>query len=75
MTLQTGTRISVHFTGNDLVLWLQNVLKFTASIPLLPQAIFQIRQLLDPYSMIWRRMRYMPSLVDLIPLRDKCSGG
>jgi len=43
-TLQTGASVSVHFTGNDLVLWLQNSLYFTASIPLLPRVIFQIRQ-------------------------------
>jgi pimeloyl-ACP methyl ester carboxylesterase len=42
-TLQTGASVSVHFTGNDLVLWLKNSLYFTASIPLLPRVIFQIR--------------------------------
>jgi pimeloyl-ACP methyl ester carboxylesterase len=44
MTLPTGKRVSVHFTGNDLVLWLQNALRFAKAIPLVPQVIFQIRQ-------------------------------
>ena len=44
MTSQTGKSFRVHFTGNDLVLWLRQSLYFTWFIPQLPAAIFQIRQ-------------------------------
>ncbi len=43
-TPQIGKIISVHFTGNDLVLWLRQSLYFTWFIPQLPAVIFQIRQ-------------------------------
>jgi pimeloyl-ACP methyl ester carboxylesterase len=43
-TLQTGTSLTVKFTGNDLVLWLQRSLYTTSLIPMLPAVIFQIRQ-------------------------------
>jgi pimeloyl-ACP methyl ester carboxylesterase len=58
MTLQTGKSGNRHFTGNDLVLWLQNALKFTAAIPLLPEAIFEIRQ--HDYTLLSRLL----SLID-----------
>jgi pimeloyl-ACP methyl ester carboxylesterase len=44
VTPQTGKSITVHFTGNDLVLWLRQSLYFTWFIPELPAVIFQIRQ-------------------------------
>ena len=44
VTSQTGKSFRVHFTGNDLVLWLRQSLYFTWFIPQLPAAIFQIRQ-------------------------------
>ncbi len=43
-TPQTGGSITVHFTGNDLVLWLRQSLYTTRLIPILPQVLFQIRQ-------------------------------
>ena len=42
-TSQTGKSVGVHFTGNDLVLWLRQSLYYTWVIPQLPSAIFQIR--------------------------------
>ena len=42
-TLQTGKSVTVHFTGNDLVLWLQQSLYHTQFISQLPAVIFQIR--------------------------------
>jgi pimeloyl-ACP methyl ester carboxylesterase len=42
--LRSGEPVTVHFTGNDLVLWLRQALYFTGFIPLLPAAIFQMRQ-------------------------------
>ena len=41
---QTSTSVTVHFTGNDLVLWLRQSLYMTGYIPFLPEAIYQIRQ-------------------------------
>ncbi len=43
-TTQTGNSITVHFTGNDFVLWLREALYFTYLIPQLPAVIFQMRQ-------------------------------
>jgi pimeloyl-ACP methyl ester carboxylesterase len=43
-TSQTGSSVTVHFTGNNLVLWLRQSLYTTGLIPLLPGVIFQIRQ-------------------------------
>jgi pimeloyl-ACP methyl ester carboxylesterase len=43
-TSPTGESFTVHFTGNDLVLWLRQSLYFTWFIPQLPAAILQIRQ-------------------------------
>jgi pimeloyl-ACP methyl ester carboxylesterase len=43
-TPQTGKPVSVYFTGNDLVLWLRQALYSTDLIPVLPAAIFQMRQ-------------------------------
>jgi pimeloyl-ACP methyl ester carboxylesterase len=40
----TGVPVTVHFTGNDLVLWLRQSLYNTDLIPLLPRVLFQIRQ-------------------------------
>jgi pimeloyl-ACP methyl ester carboxylesterase len=40
----TGIPITVHFTGNDLVLWLRGALYYTNLIPQLPAVIYQIRQ-------------------------------
>ncbi len=42
-TLQTGKSVTVHFTGNDLVLWLQQSLYRTQLISQLPAVIFRIR--------------------------------
>jgi len=42
-TSQTGKSVTVHFTGNNLVLWLRQSLYFTWFIPQLPAVIFQIR--------------------------------
>jgi hypothetical protein len=39
-----GTGVIVHFTSNDLVQWLQQSLYVTGYIPLLPEAIYHIRQ-------------------------------
>jgi pimeloyl-ACP methyl ester carboxylesterase len=39
-----GVPVTVHFTGNDLVLWLRDSLYYTGLIPLLPAVIYQIRQ-------------------------------
>ena len=44
VTPQTGNSITVHFTGNDLVLWLRGALYETRLIPQLPAVIFHIRQ-------------------------------
>jgi pimeloyl-ACP methyl ester carboxylesterase len=41
---QSGKPVTVHFTGNDLVLWLRNSLYNTQLIPQLPAVIFQVRQ-------------------------------
>ena len=43
-TSSTGKNLTVHFSGNDLVLWLRQSLYFTWFIPYLPATIFQIRQ-------------------------------
>jgi pimeloyl-ACP methyl ester carboxylesterase len=43
-TPQTGNPITVHFTGNNLVYWLQGALEYTDLIPHLPQAIYHLRQ-------------------------------
>ncbi len=43
-TTQTLKSFTVHFMGNDLVLWLRNALYGIRFIPQLPAAIFQIRQ-------------------------------
>jgi pimeloyl-ACP methyl ester carboxylesterase len=40
----SGVPVTVHFTGNDLVLWLRQALYFTDFIPQLPVVIFQMRQ-------------------------------
>jgi pimeloyl-ACP methyl ester carboxylesterase len=40
----SGIPVTVHFTGNDLVLWLRSSLYSTYIIPMLPAVIFQIRQ-------------------------------
>jgi pimeloyl-ACP methyl ester carboxylesterase len=40
----TGIPVTVHFTGNDLVLWLRQTLYSTDLIPVLPGVIFQMRQ-------------------------------
>jgi pimeloyl-ACP methyl ester carboxylesterase len=42
-TLPGGKPLTVHFTGNDLVLWLQQALYSTFLIPQLPSMIYQIR--------------------------------
>jgi pimeloyl-ACP methyl ester carboxylesterase len=42
-TSQTLKSFTVHFTGNDLVLWLRSALYDIRFIPQLPAAIFQIR--------------------------------
>ncbi|HEX6556136.1 MAG TPA: alpha/beta fold hydrolase [Ktedonobacteraceae bacterium] len=44
IALQTGASVTVHFTGNDLVLWLRQSLYAAGYIPQLPAVIFQIRQ-------------------------------
>src|SRR5438552_17353891 len=41
---QSGKPVTVHFTGNDLVLGLRQALYTTGLIPQLPRVIFQIRQ-------------------------------
>lgn len=43
-TSQNGKTVTMHFTGNDLVLWLQQALYDTTAIPQLPAVIFQIRR-------------------------------
>jgi pimeloyl-ACP methyl ester carboxylesterase len=43
-TPRTGKPVTVHFTGNDLVLWLRQALYYTGLIPQLPAVIYQIRQ-------------------------------
>src|SRR5205823_11274646 len=43
-TSQSGKPLTVHFTGNDLVLGLRYSLYSTAVIPLIPEMIFQIRR-------------------------------
>jgi pimeloyl-ACP methyl ester carboxylesterase len=43
-TTPTGKSITVHFTGNDLVLWLRQSMYATGFIPQLPAAIFHIHQ-------------------------------
>ena len=43
-TSSTGQRLTVHFTGNDLVGWVRQSLTFTWFIPPLPAVLFQIRQ-------------------------------
>jgi pimeloyl-ACP methyl ester carboxylesterase len=43
-TTQTLKSLTVHLTGNDLVLWLRQSMYVTGFIPQLPAAIFQIRQ-------------------------------
>lgn len=40
----SGVPVTVHFTGNDLVLWLRDALYDTGLIPQLPSVLFQIRQ-------------------------------
>jgi pimeloyl-ACP methyl ester carboxylesterase len=40
----SGVPVTVHFTGNDLVLWLRDALYYTGLIPQLPSVLFQIRQ-------------------------------
>ncbi len=40
----SGVPVTVHFTGNDLVLWLRQALYSTYFIPQLPAVIFQLRQ-------------------------------
>jgi pimeloyl-ACP methyl ester carboxylesterase len=40
----SGVLVTVHFTGNDLVLWLRESLYYTSLIPQLPAVIFQMRQ-------------------------------
>jgi pimeloyl-ACP methyl ester carboxylesterase len=40
----SGVPVTVHFTGNDLVLWLRNALYETSLIPQLPAVLFHIRQ-------------------------------
>jgi pimeloyl-ACP methyl ester carboxylesterase len=40
----SGKSVTVHFTGNDLVIWLRHVLYSTYLIPHLPAVIFQMRQ-------------------------------
>ena len=39
-----GVPVTVHFTGDDLVLWLREALYHTGLIPQLPAVLFQIRQ-------------------------------
>jgi len=51
-TSPTGKSLTVHFTGNNLVLWLRNSLYGAEFIPQLPAAIFQIRQ--HDYSLLSR---------------------
>ncbi len=41
---RSGVPVTVHFTGNDLVLWLRQSLYATGLIPMLPAVIFQMRQ-------------------------------
>jgi pimeloyl-ACP methyl ester carboxylesterase len=41
---QSGKAVTAHFTGNDLVLWLQQALYDATAIPQLPAVIFQLRQ-------------------------------
>lgn len=43
-TLPTGKSLTIHFTGDDLVLWLRQSLYFTWFIPQLPSVLYQIRQ-------------------------------
>ena len=43
-TSPTGKNLTIHFTGNDLVLWVRQSLTFTWFIPPLPAVLFQIRQ-------------------------------
>jgi pimeloyl-ACP methyl ester carboxylesterase len=43
-TSQAGSRLTVHFTGNNLVYWLQGALEYTDLIPQVPQAIYHLRQ-------------------------------
>ena len=43
-TSPTGKNLMIHFTGNDLVLWVRQSLTFTWFIPPLPAVLFQIRQ-------------------------------
>ena len=40
----SGVPVTVHFTGNDLVLWVRQALYLTDLIPQLPAVLFQIRQ-------------------------------
>jgi pimeloyl-ACP methyl ester carboxylesterase len=40
----SGIPVAVHFTGNDLVLWLRNALYETSLIPELPGVLFHLRQ-------------------------------
>jgi pimeloyl-ACP methyl ester carboxylesterase len=40
----SGIPVTVHFTGNDLVLWVRQSLYSTNLIPVLPRVIFHIRQ-------------------------------
>ena len=42
-TSLSGKSVTIHFTGNTLVLWLWQSLYFTRLIPQLPAVIFQIR--------------------------------
>ena len=39
-----GKSLTIHFTGNDLILWVRQSLTFTWFIPPLPAVLFQIRQ-------------------------------
>ncbi len=43
-TSQTGKSFTIHFSGNDLILWLRQSLYFAWFIPQLPATIFQIHQ-------------------------------
>jgi pimeloyl-ACP methyl ester carboxylesterase len=61
-TSQTGNPITVHFTGNNLVYWLQGALENTNLIPQLPQAIYQIHR--HNYSLLSQSYGYS---IDTLP--------